>query len=113
MVLAYGCPPNGSATSAWPTKDEEYIKFGSRLVNQRSGVTRNMILDKYKRAWKALHPTVEVPLTPNGEPIDFLWEEIYPCNHIPWMKDIPASDPLTGKKNDHIFQYYIWSSFFL
>jgi hypothetical protein len=96
LLKQFGCPSEPKSC-AWTTTDEEYIKFGSRLINQRVGVKREQILERYMSSWKVLHPDEEVPLTLSGEPIDFLWESIHPCHHIPWMKDIPESNSLTGK----------------
>lgn len=94
--MEFGCPPTDSPDSSWPTTHEEYIKFASRLMNQRSGKTADEILERYKTAWTILRPNDEIPLTDDGKPIDFLWEPIYPCPKIPWMKDIPKSNSLTG-----------------
>lgn len=82
---------------AWATTDEEYIKFGARLIIQKGVEMRNKVINRYKIAWAKLHPDEEVPLTSEDEPIDFLWESIHPCEHIPWMAGIPKSNRITGK----------------
>jgi len=81
----------------WATTDEEFVKFGARLIFQRTGETRTKIIQRYKESWARLHPDEQVPLTSTGEPIDLLWESIHPCQHIPWMGGIPPSDSLTGR----------------
>jgi hypothetical protein len=89
------CPPEGGS-DAWVTTDEEFIKFGARLLYGKVGNSRDLILEKYKKSWEKLHPNTEVPLTSSGEPIDFLWDPKHPCSEIPWLGDIPQSAPLTG-----------------
>lgn len=91
----YGCPSE-ECPAAWLTSDEEYIKFGARLVHEKDSIVQTRTIERYKIAWRNLYPREDVPLTPNGEPIDFLWEDFYKCTRIPWMKDIPISQSLTG-----------------
>ena len=92
----YGCP-NAGQREAWATTDEEFIKFGARLMYQKEGNRKEALLLRYKRAWNNLYPGTVVPLTAKGEPIDFLWDVNYTCPDIPWMADIPPSESLTGK----------------
>ena len=89
MHEAFGCPTSDSSSNAWKTKDEEYIKFGHRLMYQRKGNLRDLILERYKSAWRKSYPDTEVPLTTDGEPFDFLSHPEPPVPNIPWMKDIP------------------------
>lgn len=92
----FGCPKK-ERDGSWLTTEEEYIKFSSRLISGRAGVIKDRTIEKYKSSWMSLHPDEEVPLTEDGEPFDFLWDSSHPCTHIPWLKNIPQGDSLTGK----------------
>lgn len=64
---------------------------------------RYKIKSRYQSAWSLLHPDIPVPLTTDKQPFDFLWHAIHPCDNIPWIKNIPRSDCLTGKIKIKIF----------
>jgi len=53
----------------------------------RTGVIHNMTLARYKEAWKQVFPNRDVPLTSDGNPVDFSCDPNYPCPEIPWLKD--------------------------
>jgi hypothetical protein len=91
----YGCPGPNTPWS-WITTNEEMVKFGARLAWSRKGQSLESTLSSYKQAWNALYPNKEVPLTSEGMPIDFLWDETHPCPLVPWLQDIPLSETLTG-----------------
>lgn len=94
--LDYKCPKENEL-GAWATSDEEYIKFAARLIFEKEGAIRDRTIERYKNAWKMLHPDDDVPLTSGNEPIDFLWDMSHPCHRIPWMGAIPRSASLTSK----------------
>lgn len=81
---------------SWITTDEEMVKFGCRLAWSRKGLSLDRTISRYKEAWNNLYPNQEVPLNSNGMPMDFLWDETYPCPLVPWFQHIPPSETLTG-----------------
>ena len=85
---SYGCPQASQAY--WATTDEEYIKFSSRLILDRTGVIYEKTIERYAQAWARLYPGQPVPFTDDGKPVDFCLDPYHPAPRVPWLGDIPG-----------------------
>jgi hypothetical protein len=93
--IRFGCP-SPQEPGSWVTTPGEIIKFGARLAWGRTGRSLQKTVDCYKLAWQYVYPDQEVPLTDGDTPIDFLWNDNYLCDNVPWLADVPKSESLTG-----------------
>ena len=81
-----GCPdPTQNHPSSWPTTDQEYVKFASRLMADQNGIIHDKILEQYKASWHILYPKKPIPLTSEGKLIDHSLDPDHPCPNIPWL----------------------------